>query len=80
MREYTQTTIMRGPPNLSKGNARRIEIEVSDGTRKEFKRVIADIDPDLSYEEMVHLLIEAYHEEPDLFERIHKYGPSHGPG
>lgn len=66
----------RRKPYLPEGNSKRIEIEVSAETRRAWKRFIAQVDPDLTYEQALHLCITAYHEEPDLFEEVNEFGPT----
>lgn len=63
---------------LPKGNEDRIQIDVAAETRREWKRVVGKIDPDLTYEEMIILTIEAYTEDPELFEEVYDLGPTTG--
>lgn len=59
---------------IPEGTEKRIEIRTSVETKAEWKRMIAQIDPELTYEQTLQLMIHCHAEEPDLFERVHKTG------
>lgn len=59
---------------IPEGTEKRIEVRTSTETKREWKRMIAQIDPELTYEQTMQLMIHCYSEEPDLFERVHKTG------
>lgn len=54
---------------LPTGNDERIEIRCSSETKRELKRKMTDLDPDLTYEEWVHVVLRAYDRQPRHFER-----------
>lgn len=54
----------------------QLRVRCSKNTRTKFKQVAADLDPDADHEEILTTFLDAYREEPDLFERIHEFGRS----
>lgn len=50
------------------GDETKVEIRSSTETRKEFKRMCAQIDPDLTQEEVMHVILATYQENPLAFE------------
>lgn len=56
----------------------QIRIRCESETRHEWKRFCVDLDPDADYEEIVETILIAYREEPDLFQRVHEFGPALG--
>lgn len=57
----------------------RVQIRCGKDTRREWKKIWADIDPDASQEEILECFIDAYREEPDLFERVYEFGRTFEP-
>lgn len=51
------------------GSDARIEIWCSKHTRNQFKSALAELDSDLTYEEFLHVILEAYDDQPRHFER-----------
>lgn len=55
--------------NLETGTERRIEINCSKQTKTEFQKALNAMDPDLTFEEGLHVFLRAYDEQPSLFDR-----------
>lgn len=51
-----------------------LKIRCSPETRRRWAQLAAALDPTADYEDVLETVLDAYEEEPDLFERIHEYG------
>lgn len=59
---------------LETGSDEKLEIRCSPSTKKEYQRSLADLDPGLTYEEFLHVLLRVYEKSPGQFDRMHRYG------
>lgn len=62
---------MAGLPNprsLETGNETKIEIKCSQSTADAVKRMFADIDPNMTYEEAILHIYRRYYRNPSRFE------------
>lgn len=64
--------ILDGETDFETGSEKRIEIWCSKTTRSQFKSMLAEVDPDLTYEEFLHVVLQLYHDQPRQFERALK--------
>lgn len=60
---------MTVPEHLPEGDEKRVEIQVHPETRKTLKRVMSDIDPDMSYRDFLRLSLYAYEDKPSYWKR-----------
>lgn len=51
------------------GNSDKVEIRASEETWKSWKRMCADIDPSLTQEQVLHIVLSTYEELPGSFEK-----------
>lgn len=56
------------------GNTTKIEIRCSRETKTDFKKAVADLDPNISFEEFIHVVLDVYEAEPRRFQRMKEYG------
>lgn len=56
----------------------QVRIRCDPDTFEEWVKVANEIDPRADYEDILETMMQAYHEEPDLFHRIHEFGPALG--
>ncbi len=57
--------------DLQTGNEKRIEIHCSRETKTEVRAMMAQIDVDMTYEELLHAFIRLYQTYPDQVEKYH---------
>lgn len=56
--------------DIATGTEKKIEIECSEETKKKTLQVKAAVNPDMTYEELLHVLIRAHERRPELIEKL----------
>lgn len=57
--------------DLPMGTEKRIEAQTSEKTKKELKKLMVDIDTDMTYEELFHAVIRLHETYPGQLEKFH---------
>lgn len=66
------------PSQIGDGKTKTLHVDLPSGSRKEIKRAMAEIDPDMTYEDFLVAAVKACYEEPDLFRDVYHHGVTFG--
>lgn len=56
---------------LESGDATRIDFRCSKATKRELQKIQSEIDPDMSWEDLMHVFIREHGEDPRRLEKHH---------